>query len=1006
MTFTDLFIRRPVLAVVVSSLILLLGLAAVGRLDIRQFPEIEESEVTVRTAYPGANARTVQGFVTDPLQRSISAADGVEYLTSTSSAGASRITVHVRLGEDSGEVLTNIITKVSEAKWELPREVEDPIVTSLSPGDAMMYLSFQSDEMSIQQIVDYLYRTVQPELSTIEGVGEARVFSTREYAMRIWLKPAPMAALGVTARDVLDALREQHYISAAGAVKSDWTIQTVDAATDAQSPETFSQIVVRQQGEQRVMLTDVADLKLTAADFESGSYSDGHDVVFISITSAPGANPLDVANRVKSMIPRLTKQMPADMSVKNEGDASIFIQEAIDQVVSTLFEAGIIVILVIVLFLGSLRVVAVPMAAIPLSLIGVLFIIWQMGFSINLLTLLAMVISIGLVVDDAIVVVENVHRHIEEGMSPMNAALQGAREVALPVIAMTLTLAAVYAPIGFMSGLTGTLFGEFALTLAGAVMVSGVIALTLSPMMCAYVLTDQQHQGRLANWLDARFESFHHVYRTTLDQCLRARPAVLLFAAGIMISLPVLLMVSQKELAPEEDNGHLYVMATPPDYANIEYVNFFSEKLLNAQRSVADTFTMWQVSEAGRIFGGIELLPWSERERTQQEIQQELQQKLNRVSGLEIFTFGSPSLPGGSSGLPVQFVVSTTRDYAELEGVVDQIIEQARASGIFIFLSKSLRYSRPEVNVDIDRELAARLGISMQAIGETLQAMLGTSEAGRFSMDGRSYKIIPQASQGFRLTKEWLERYYVRADSGDMIPLSTLITLDRKVEPNQRSQYQQLNSATIQGMVMPPNSLGTALDYLEATLEAVAPTDYRAGFEGESRRYKQESSGFWLLFMTSLLFIYLVLAAQFNSFRDPFIVLIAVPLSLFGALVPLAMGTATLNIYTQIGMVTLIGLISKHGILIVDFANKRVAEGMDRRSAVLEAAAMRLRPILMTTFATVLGVLPLLTASGAGANSHFAIGLVIATGMSVGTLFTLFVLPVLYPYFNRTQSAA
>ncbi len=996
MRFTDTFIKRPVLAVVVSALLLMLGLQSIAQLQIREFPDVENSVIFVRAAYPGASARTVQGFVTDPLQRRIAAAEGVEYITSESNPGVSSINVFVRLGEDSTQVMTEVIAKINEAKFELPQEVEDPVVTNTFGGGAMMYMAFLSDQMSIQQIVDYLARNIQPELSTLEGVGEAKVLSSREFAMRVWLNPAKMAAFGVTATDINDAIREQNFISAAGTTRGELVRASVDAETDMQSPDDFASIVVRQEGEQRVKLDDVADLELASADYDSASFSSGQDTVFLSITPAPGANPLEVADRVKEAMTRLSAGMPADLEVFYDSDASIFIKEALKQVATTIAEAAAIVILVILLFLGSVRVVIIPLVAIPLSLVGVLFLVWTMGFSINLLTLLAMVIAIGLVVDDAIVVVENVHRHIEEGMQPFDAAIQGAREVALPVIAMTLTLAAVYAPIGFLGGLTGVLFSEFALTLAGAVIVSGIVALTLSPMMCAYFLKDHDHQGAAADWLDARFAALHDAYQRLLAKCLENRGAVLLFAFVILISLPVLFAIAQKELAPEEDNSSLFIVAQPPDYGSVDYVNYFLDEMVEVWKQVPEVSHSWQVNNPNSVFGGVELIPWDQRKRSQKEIQNELQAGFSRISGLEIFTFGWPSLPGSESGLPVNFVVASTADYAQLNAVVDEVMQKARESGLFAFVTKSLRYSRPEITVQIDRDLAARLGISMQDIGQTLQTMLGEAEANRFSLSGRSYKVIPQAGRGFRLTKEWLERYYLRTSDGSLVPMSTVISLDQRVEPNNLTQYQQLNSATIQGMMIPPNTLGTGLEFLEQALAEVAPAGYRAGYEGESRRYMQESQGFAVLFAVSLIFIYLVLAAQFNSFRDPFVVLVAVPLSIFGAVVPLALGFGTLNIYTQMGLLTLIGLISKHGILIVDFANHMVESGMDRKKAVLEAAALRLRPILMTTFATVLGVLPLVIATGASSASRYAIGLVITTGMLVGTLFTLFVLPTFY----------
>ena len=1005
MKFTDIFIQRPVLAIVIAAVMLLVGIQAGTQLSLREYPEVEKSQIFVQAIYPGASARTVQGFVTTPLQRRIAAAKGVDYVTSESNPGLSQINVYVRLGENSTDVLTEVITKINEARFELPREVEDPVVSNRTGGDGMMYLAFLSDQMSVQQATDYAMRTIQPVLSTIEGVGEARILSGGVFAVRLWLNPAKMAAYGVTARDVNDAVRRENYISAAGTTRGELVRTSVDAQTDVQDPEKFAEIVVRQDGDKRVRLGDVAEVELASDTYESAAYSSGKEAVFIAITEAPGANPLEVAARVKSKVKEIETQLPADMTIFLDSDLSISIREGLEEVGKTLIEASIIVVLVILLFLGSMRVVAIPIVAIPLSLITVLFLVWLMGFSINLLTLLAMVIAIGLVVDDAIVVVENVHRHIEEGKQPREAALIGAREVALPVIAMTLTLVAVYLPIGFLGGLTGVLFSEFALTLAGAVVISGVIALVLSPMMCAYLLVDHDHQGEIANWLDRKFDLLHHQYERVLGMCLNNRGAVMLFAVVIFCSLPIFYQLAQKELAPDEDSGSIFAIATPPDYSSLEYTTYFLDQMVDAWRTVPEVSHSWQVNQPTSVFGGLELVPWSERERSLEEIRQEIQAKYDKISGLEIFTFAAGGLPGADSGLPLQFVISSNADYKELDRVSEEVLQKARQSGIFAFVTKDLRYSRPEITVRIDRELAARLGISMEDIGQTLQVMLGEAETNRFTMEGRSYKVIPQADRGFRLTKEWLERYYVRTTGESLVPLSTVVTLGQKVEPNSLKQFQQLNSATIQGFVLPPNTLGDSLEFLEQALYEVAPTGFRVGYQGASRRFIEESQGFLLLFATSLVFIYLVLAAQFNSFRDPLIVLISVPLSVFGAIVPLALGLATLNIYTQVGLLTLIGLISKHGILIVDFANRLVLEGYDRKAAVIKAAALRLRPILMTTVATVLGVLPLVLAFGAGANSRFAIGLMIAAGMSVGTLFTLFVLPTFYLVLGKDPVA-
>ncbi|MEM9254634.1 MAG: efflux RND transporter permease subunit [Pseudomonadota bacterium] len=998
--FTDRFIQRPVLAIVISSLLVLLGGASLSRVNVREFPEIERAVIYIDTIYRGASARTVQGFVTTPLQLSIAGARGVEYMTSISNPGSSSIEVHVRLGENSADVLSEVIAKVNEARGDLPRDIENPVVTTASGGDAMMYLAFYSEQMTPYQITDYLLRNVQPELATLDGVGRARIFG-RFLAMRVWLDPVRMAAYGVTATDVAAAIERDNYIATSGATEGNLVRATVDARTDMQSASDFENMVVRQVGDERVRLGDVSQVELSAETTQMKTLSSGRDAVFMSITPTPDANPLQVSKEVHAALPRIDASLPADLQLFLDWDGSVVIDEALAEVVTTLLEAVLIVILVIYLFLGSIRVVLIPLVAIPLSLIGVVFLIWTMGFSLNLLTLLAMVIAIGLVVDDAIVVVENVHRHIELGATPFEAAMKGAREVALPVVSMTLTLAAVYAPISFIGGLTGALFSEFALTLAGAVLVSGVVALTLSPMMCSRVLRDREHQGRFADWLDARFEQLTKGYRIWLSAALSNRGAVALFAVCILTSLPLLFSLAQQELAPEEDTGGVYVTGIAPRYANLEYVDYFLSEVVDIWQEIPEFSHSWQVIFPYQNFGGITLHPWAERERTQAEVQAEFQEKLSTVAGMEMFSFSVPPLPGSDAGLPVSFVVASTADYREVAAVGEELLEAARASGLFIFLTQTLAFDRPEIGVNIDRERAARLGISMADIGQTLSVMLGEAEVNRFNLQGRSYKVIPQADRGFRLTKEELEKYYLRTASDQLIPLSAVISLDSSIEPNELTQYQQLNSTTLQGIMMPPNALGTGLEFLRTSLGDIAPQGFRAGYTGASQRFMQETASFPVLFTLSLLLIFLVLAAQFNSFRDPLVVLLSVPLSIFGAVVPMALGFATLNIYTQIGLLTLIGLISKHGILIVEFANKLVLLGITRQEAVLQAASLRLRPILMTTFATVLGVWPLIIATGPGANSRFSIGLMITAGMLVGTLFTLFVVPVFYLLFGK-----
>lgn len=1003
MKFTDLFINRPVLAIVLCAFIVLLGVQAATQLSVRQFPELERSVISVDTVYSGASARTIKGFVTTPLQNRIAGARGIDYMTSTSDPGFSSIQVHVRLGENSSDVLSEVIAKVNEARSELPRDIEDPVISNTAGGDALIYIAFISEQMSIAQVSDYLIRNVQPEIATLPGVGQAELAGGRYQAMRIWLDPVRMAAFGVTATDINAAISRQNYISAAGTTEGDLTRTTVDAHTDIQTPEAFSAMVVRQDENMRVVLGDVADVEMSIEDTQFSSFSSGREAVFIAINPTPDANPLKVSQAVHAILPLIEQTLPADMELILDWDGAVPINAALTEVGVTLLEAALIVVLVIYLFLGSLRVVIIPLIAIPLSLIGVLFLIQIMGFSINLLTLLAMVIAIGLVVDDAIVVVENVHRHIEQGQTPKQAALMGARQVALPVIAMTLTLAAVYTPIAFMGGLTGTLFSEFALSLAGAVVISGIIALTLSPMMCSRVLKKHKDQGRFADWLDQHFQSLTHHYQKLLSVSLANRGAVLLLSGLIIASLPVLFAISQQELAPEEDDGFLYVVGNPPSYANLHYINAFLDQMVDTWKAVPEVTVSWQVSSPTYNFGGLTLTDSGDRDRSAQEVTRDLQEKFGEIAGMEFFVFGQPPLPGSDAGLPVSFVVASTAPYKEVLAVGEALLEAARESGLFAFATQTLEFSRPELGVNVDRERAARLGISMRDIGETLAVMLGEAEINRFAMEGRAYKVIPQAAQGFRLNSRELEKYYLRTSSGGLVPLSAVITLDKSVQPNGLTQYQQMNSTTIQAMMMPPNSLGTGLEFLRDTLTDIAPPGFRAGYTEGSRTFVQESASFPVLFSVSMIVIFLVLAAQFNSFRDPLVVLITVPLSIFGASIPIAMGVVSLNIYTQVGLLTLIGLISKHGILIVDFANQLVAEGLNRQAAVLEAAALRLRPILMTTFATVLGVVPLVLASGAGANSRFGIGLMIAAGMLVGTLFTLFIVPVFYLLWGEGQ---
>ncbi|SFP96209.1 multidrug efflux RND transporter permease subunit [Pseudomonas borbori] len=999
MAFTDPFIRRPVLATVVSLLIVLLGLQAFDKLTIRQYPQLENALITVTTAYPGANAETIQGYITQPLQQSLASAEGIDYMTSVSRQNVSTVSIYARIGADSDRLFTELLAKANEVKNQLPQDAEDPVLSKeAADASALMYISFYSDQLSNPQITDYLSRVIQPKLATLPGMAEAEILGNQVFAMRLWLDPLKMAAYELSASDINDAVRQYNFLAAAGEVKGEYVLTSINASTDLKSPQAFAAIPLKTIGDSRVLLGDVARVEMGAQSYDSISSFDGTPSVYIAIKGTPSANPLDVIKEVRQIMPEIEAQLPPNLKVSIAYDATLFIQVSIDEVVKTLLEAVLIVIVVVFLFLGALRSVLIPVITIPLSMIGVLFFMQLMGYSINLLTLLAMVLAIGLVVDDAIVVVENIHRHIEEGKTPLDAALEGAREIAVPVVSMTITLAAVYAPIGFLEGLTGALFKEFALTLAGAVIISGIVALTLSPMMCAKLLRHEENPSGLAHRLDLLFDSLKRRYQRALHGTLETRPVVLVFALIVLCLIPLLLMFTKSELAPEEDQGIVFLMANAPQPTNLEYLNRYTEQFVEIFKAFPEYYSSFQINGFNGVqsgIGGFLLTPWNQRERTQMEILPQVQARLDRIAGLQIFGFNLPSLPGTGEGLPFQFVINTPNDYESLLQVAERVKQRALASGKFAFLDIDLAFDKPEVVVDIDRAKAAQMGVSMEDIGLTLATLLGEGEINRFTIDGRSYKVIAQVERAYRDNPGWLGHYQVKSESGEMLPLSTLITVNDRARPTQLNQFQQLNSAIIQGV--PIVSMGEAIETVRQIMAEEAPAGFAADYAGAARQFIQEGSALYATFGLALALIFLVLAAQFESFRDPLVILVTVPLSICGALIPLFLGFSSMNIYTQVGLVTLIGLITKHGILIVEFANQlRHRHGLTRRAAVEEAAAIRLRPVLMTTAAMVFAMIPLILASGAGAVSRFDIGLVIATGMSVGTLFTLFVLPCVY----------
>ena len=1002
MRFTDIFIRRPVLASVVSLLILIVGLRSITSMEVRQYPETKDTVVTITTSYPGASGDLVKAFITAPLQQAVAEADGIDYLTSTSVQGQSTIDAHMVLNYDPKSAVAEIQAKVASQRNVLPREAEDPVIDATT-GDptALMYMAFYSKAMDQSQITDYLLRVVQPQLQAVPGVAKAGLIGNRTYAMRVWLDPRRMAALGVTAADIEAVLLGNNYLAGVGGLKDHYFAVDLSADTDVSREEDFRRLVVRTDGQALVRLEDVARIELGAQDYDTTTLYRGIPAIFVGIEQAPGANPLTVAKRVHEVLPDLRAQFPEGLSVVIPYDASVFIQDSIREVFTTLAEAVLIVLLVIFLTLGSLRAALIPAVAVPLSLIGGAIIMLALGYSINLLTLLAMVLAIGLVVDDAIVVVENIHRHIEEGMERTQAAIQGARELAVPVIAMTTTLVAVYAPIGFMGGLVGTLFTEFAFSLAAAVLVSGVVALTLSPMLSGKVLKPAGQAGPFERGVERFFTALANGYGRSLHGLLRYPSTMLVFAVAILVAIWVMFVTSRSELAPTEDQSILFFQALGPQTATTEYATTYVDEILKVFQTIPEYKESFILAGMGGdpsvTFGGFKMPSARERDRSQMTIMPELQGRLKGIAGVDVAVFPRPSLPGAGRGLPMQFVLTTDADFEELDDVAGQLLGRAMGSGKFLFLRKSVDINRPRTRILIDRDRAGDLGVSMRDIGRNLSLMLGEGYVNRFSLEGRSYQVIPQVARADRLDPAMLDDYYVRAAGGDLVPLGSLVRFEDQVEPSKRTQFQQLNSLNLEGIMAPGVTLGDAIAYLEQQAREVLPRGYGWDFVGQARQYAQQGSALVLTFFMSLLVIYLVLAAQFESWRDPLIILVSVPMSIFGAVAFLTLGFASVNIYTQVGLITLIGLVAKNGILIVEFANQvREHRGLPKAAAVEEAARIRLRPILMTSVSMVVAMVPLLLARGPGAVSRFDIGLVIAAGLGIGTLFTLYVVPAFY----------
>jgi multidrug efflux pump len=1007
MKFTDLFVKRPVLAIVVNLVILIAGLQAIRSLSVRQYPRSDIAVVQVTTVYVGANADLVRGFVTTPIERVIASADGIDYMESTSAQGLSTIQVHLKINYDTTAALTQIQAKVAQVRNDLPPDAQIPVI-DLETADtqfAAIYIGFSSAELDQNQITDYLTRVVQPKLSAISGVQRADILGDRTFAMRLWLKPQEMAARGVSPSDVHDALAKNNYLSALGATKGSMVSVNLIANTDLRTPDDFRQMVVKQQNGVVVRLGEIADVQLGAENYDQDVRFNGETATFMGIWVLPTANSLEVIRNVRKELPAIQSQLPTGMKLGVPYDSTEYIQDAIDEVLHTLVETLLIVVVVIFLFLGSFRSVLIPVIAIPISLIGAVFLMLLAGFTINLLTLLAIVLSVGLVVDDAIVMVENVERHLHLGKSPFQAAKDAARELVGPIIAMTITLAAVYAPIGIQGGLTGALFREFAFTLAGAVIVSGVVALTLSPMMGSKLLRSGDTERGFAGIVNRQFEKVRSLYIRLLSGTLRYRPVVLSVWVIVALLMIPFYMFSQRELAPAEDQGVVFGVIQSSANSTLDQTNLFTQQVYDVYHSFPESASIFQITNPGGGFGGMVTKPWSQRKKTAQELLVESSGPLSKIAGVRVIPLTPPPLPGGGN-FPVDFAIVSAAEPEQVSQLAEQLVQKAMASGMFIFADTDVKFDQPQTEVVFDRDKLRSQGVDLSQAGADLSTMLGGNYVNRFSIQGRSYKVIPQLKRMDRLTPDQLSQIYVKGSADKLVPLSTFATLKTTTEPRSLNKFQQLNAVRIQGVIPPNVPLDKALTFLEDQAKQILPQGFTVDYAGESRQLRVEGSKFLGTFLLSAILIYLVLAAQFESFRDPFIVLAgSVPLAISGALAFSFLNFTTLNIYSEVGLITLVGLIAKNGILIVEFANHLQETGLNKLQAITGAASTRLRPILMTTAATVCGHFPLVLAKGPGAGARNSIGIMLVSGMIIGTVFTLFVVPSIYMLVAKTHVA-
>jgi multidrug efflux pump len=1007
MKFTDLFVKRPVLAMVVNLVILIAGLQSIRSLSVRQYPRSDIAIIQVTTVYVGANADLVRGYITTPLERVLASADGIDYMESTSAQGLSTIIVHLKLNYDTNAALTQIQAKVEQVKNDLPPESQVPVI-DLQTADqqiAAMYIGFSAKDLDQNQITDYLTRVVQPKISAVSGVQRAEIIGNRTFAMRIWLKPDQMAARGVSPSDVHDALSKNNYLSALGSTRGSMVSVNLIANTDLRTPDDFRQMVVKQENGTVVRLGEIADVELGAEDYDQDVRFNGETATFMGIYVLPTANTLEVIKNVRNELPAIQAQLPTGMKVGVPYDSTEYIQDAINEVLHTLTETLIIVVIVIFLFLGSFRSVLIPIVAIPVSLIGAVFLMLVAGFTINLLTLLAIVLSVGLVVDDAIVMVENVERHLHMGKSPFQAAQDAARELIGPIIAMTITLAAVYAPIGIQGGLTGSLFREFAFTLAGAVIVSGIVALTLSPVMGSKLLRAGDTERGFAGIINRQFERVRELYTRLLAGTLNYRPVVLTVWVIVALLMIPFYMFSQHELAPDEDQGFIFGVIQSSANSTIDQTDLFAKQVNDVYRSFPETESTFELTTPSGGFSGMGAKPWSQRKKTTQQLTVEAAAKLSKVTGIRVIPLTPPPLPGGGN-FPVDFAIVSAAEPEEISQFAEKIVQKAMASGLFIYADTDVKFDQPQTEVVFDRDKLRSQGVDLSQAGSDLATMLGGNYVNRFSIQGRSYKVIPQVQRVDRLTPDQLEHIYVKGSADKLVPLSTFATLKTTTEPRSLNKFQQLNAVRIQGVIPPNVPLDKALTFLEDQAKQILPQGFTVDYAGESRQLRVEGSKFLGTFLLSAILIYLVLAAQFESFRDPFIILAgSVPLAISGALAFSFLGFTTLNIYSQVGLITLVGLISKNGILMVEFANQLQESGKSKLEAIIGGASTRLRPILMTTAATVFGHLPLVFAKGPGAGARNSIGIMLVSGMIIGTAFTLFVVPSIYMLVAKTHRA-